>query len=239
MWALGALLLRNENKVIQRVLPTRKTRFLEADRFFSIFNSDAIKNVTLIKGGMPAQYGGRLSSVLDVSMKEGNNQKFQVDAGIGFIASRLSVQGPLKKNKSSFIISGRRTYVDAIAKPFLKRGSQFKGSGYYFYDLNAKVNYIFSDKDRLYLSGYFGRDVFDYVNGKQSLKFNIPWGNSTGTLRWNHVFNNNTYRYTTNRGTYNMYRYTTNSTLLIYFEMLTYVKLCLAMYFILVLFIAV
>ena len=177
--------------------------------FFSIFNADAIKNVTLIKGGMPAQYGGRLSSVLDVSMKEGNNQKFQVDAGLGIIASRLSIQGPLKKNKSSFIVSGRRTYVDAIAKPFLKSTSQFKGSGYYFYDLNAKVNYIFSDKNRLYLSGYFGRDVFDFVNGKQSLKFNIPWGNSTGTLRWNHVFNNKLFGNTT--AVYNDYNFTFNA----------------------------
>lgn len=177
--------------------------------FFSIFNSDAIKNVTLIKGGMPAQYGGRLSSVLDVSMKEGNNQKLQVDAGIGLIASRLSIQGPLKKNKSSFIISGRRTYIDAIAKPFVKPGSQFKGSGYYFYDLNAKVNYIFSEKDRLYLSGYFGRDVFDYVNGKQSLKFNIPWGNATGTLRWNHVFNNKLFGNTT--AVYNDYNFSFNA----------------------------
>lgn len=177
--------------------------------FFSIFNADAIKNVTLIKGGMPAQYGGRLSSVLDVSMKEGNNQKFQVDAGIGVIASRLSIQGPLKKNKSSFILSGRRTYIDAIAKPFVKSGSQFKGSGYYFYDLNAKVNYIFNDKNRLYLSGYFGRDVFDYVNGKQSLKFNIPWGNSTGTLRWNHVFNNKLFGNTT--AVYNDYNFAFNA----------------------------
>ena len=177
--------------------------------FFSIFNSDAIKNVTLIKGGMPAQYGGRLSSVLDVSMKEGNNQKFQVDGGIGLIASRLSIQGPLKKNKSSFIVSGRRTYIDAIAKPFIKPGSQFKGSGYYFYDLNAKVNYIFSDKDRLYLSGYFGRDVFDFANNKQSLKFNIPWGNATGTLRWNHVFNNKLFGNTT--AVYNDYNFTFNA----------------------------
>jgi outer membrane receptor protein involved in Fe transport len=177
--------------------------------FFSIFNSDAIKNVTLIKGGMPAQYGGRLSSVLDVSMKEGNNQKFQVDGGIGVIASRLSIQGPLKKNKSSFIVSGRRTYIDAIAKPFIKPGSQFKGSGYFFYDLNAKVNYIFSQKDRLYLSGYFGRDVFDFSNNKQSLKINIPWGNATGTLRWNHVFSNKLFGNTT--AVYNDYNFTFNA----------------------------
>jgi hypothetical protein len=177
--------------------------------FFSIFNADAIKNVTLIKGGMPAQYGGRLSSVLDVSMKEGNNQKLQVDGGIGVVASRLSVQGPIKKNKSSFIISGRRTYIDAITKPFIKSTSQFKGSGYYFYDLNAKVNYIFSDRDRVYLSGYFGRDVFDFANGKQSLKINIPWGNATGTLRWNHVFNNKLFGNTT--AVYNDYNFTFNA----------------------------
>lgn len=174
--------------------------------FFSIFNADAIKNVSLIKGGMPAQYGGRLSSVLDVSMKEGNNKKFQVDAGIGVIASRLSVQGPLKKNKASFIVSARRTYIDAFTKLFVKKSSQFYGSGYYFYDLNAKVNYIFSEKDRLFLSGYFGRDVFDFQNGRQSLKINIPWGNSTGTLRWNHVFNKKLFGNTT--AVYNDYNFT-------------------------------
>ncbi len=173
--------------------------------FFSIFNSDAIKNVTLIKGGMPAQYGGRLSSVLDISMKEGNNQKFQVDGGIGLIASRLSVQGPLKKDKASFIVSARRTYVDALAKPFISKTSQFYGSGYYFYDLNAKVNYRFSEKDRLYLSGYFGRDVFDFINGRQSLNVNIPWGNATGTLRWNHVFNKKLFGNTT--AVYNDYNF--------------------------------
>ncbi len=176
--------------------------------FFSIFNADAIKNVTLIKGGMPAQYGGRLSSVLDVSMKEGNNQKLQVDAGLGVIASRLSIQGPLLKNKSSFIITGRRTYIDAITKPFIKKSSQFYGSGYYFYDLNAKVNYKFSERDRVYLSGYFGRDVFDFSNGKQSLKINIPWGNATGTLRWNHVYNNKLFGNTT--VVYNDYNFNFN-----------------------------
>lgn len=174
--------------------------------FFSIFNSDAIKNVSLIKGGMPAQYGGRLSSVLDVAMKEGNNQKYQVEGGIGLIASRLSIQGPLKKDKASFIISARRTYIDALTKPFIKKTSQFYGSGYYFYDLNAKVNYRFSEKDRLYLSGYFGRDVFDFVNGRQSLKVNIPWGNATGTLRWNHVFNKRLFGNTT--AVYNDYNFT-------------------------------
>ena len=177
--------------------------------FFSIFNADAIKNVSLIKGGMPAQYGGRLSSVLDVAMKEGNDKKIQVDAGIGLIASRFSIQGPLKKNKASFIISARRTYIDALAKPFISKSSQFYGSGYFFYDLNAKVNYTFSDRDRLYLSGYFGRDVFDFVNGRQSLKVNIPWGNATGTLRWNHVYNKRLFGNTT--VVYNDYNFNFNA----------------------------
>jgi hypothetical protein len=176
--------------------------------FFSIFNADAIKNVSLIKGGMPAQYGGRLSSVLDISMKEGNNQKMQVEGGIGLIASRFSIQGPIKKDRSSFIISARRTYVDAIAKPFISKTSQFYGSGYYFYDLNAKFNYKFSEKDRIYLSGYFGRDVFDFKNARQSLSVNIPWGNSTGTFRWNHVFNNKLFANTT--AVYNDYKFTFN-----------------------------
>ncbi len=165
--------------------------------FFSIFNGDAIKNVTLIKGGMPAQYGGRLSSVLDITMKDGNINKFQTEGGIGLIASRFSIQGPVKKDKASFIISARRTYIDALAKPFIKKTSSFYGSGYYFYDLNTKINYRFSEKDRLYLSGYFGRDVFDFVNGKRSFSTNIPWGNATGSLRWNHVFNRRLFSNTT------------------------------------------
>ncbi len=165
--------------------------------FFSIFNADAIKNVSLIKGGMPAQYGGRLSSVIDVAMKDGNINKFQMEGGIGLIASRFSIQGPLKKDKASFILSARRTYIDALTKPFIKKESSFYGSGYYFYDVNAKINYKFSEKDRLYLSGYFGRDVFDFVNGKRSFKTNIPWGNSTATIRWNHVFNRRLFSNTT------------------------------------------
>ncbi len=165
--------------------------------FFSIFNSDAIKNVSLIKGGMPAQYGGRLSSVVDVVMKEGNINKLQMDGGIGLIASRFSVQGPIKKDKASFILSARRTYIDALVKPFIKKSSSFYGSGYYFYDVNAKINYRFSEKDRVYLSGYFGRDVFDFRNSKRSFKTNIPWGNSTATLRWNHVFNRRLFANTT------------------------------------------
>lgn len=177
--------------------------------FFSIFNSDAIKNVSLIKGGMPAQYGGRLSSVLDISMKDGNNKKFQLEGGIGLIASRLSIQGPIVKNKSSFIISARRTYIDALTKPFVSKTSAFNGSGYYFYDLNTKLNYEFNEKNKLYLSGYFGRDVFDFANSKQDLKINIPWGNATGTIRWNHVFNKKLFANTT--GIFNDYRFTFNA----------------------------
>ena len=173
--------------------------------FFSIFNGDAIKSTSLIKGGMPAQYGGRLSSVLDISMKEGNDKNFVVQGGIGLIASRFSIEGPIKKNKASFIVSARRTYIDALAKPFIKKSSSFYGSGYYFYDLNAKVNYKFSEKDRIYLSGYFGKDKFDFVNGQQSLKVHIPWGNSTGTLRYNHVFNNRLFSNTT--VVYNDYKF--------------------------------
>ncbi len=157
--------------------------------FFSVFNSDAIKNVSLIKGGMPAQYGGRLSSVVDVSMKEGNLHKTQVDAGIGLIASRFSIQGPLKKNKASYILSARRTYIDALTKPFISKTANAYGSGYYFYDLNAKMNYIISDKDRVYLSAYAGKDVFTFNNQKRSFNTNVPWGNATATVRWNHVFN--------------------------------------------------
>lgn len=158
--------------------------------FFSVFNADAIKNVTLIKGGMPANYGGRLSSVVDVNMKEGNNKTFQGEGGIGIIASRLSFQGPIKKEKASFIVSARRTYIDILTKPFVSKSSSFGGSGYYFYDLNMKVNYTFSDKDRVYLSAYLGKDVFTYRNAERSFESHIPWGNSTATLRWNHVYNN-------------------------------------------------
>ena len=166
--------------------------------FFSIFNGDAIKNVELIKGNMPAQYGGRLSSVLDVSMKDGNSQKFHADGGIGLIASRLTIEGPIKKDTCSYMISARRTYADVLARPFVK--DEFKGSGYYFYDLNTKINYRISDKDRLFLSGYFGRDVFSYSNNKDfgsAFKVNIPWGNATGTLRWNHLMSQKLFMNTT------------------------------------------
>lgn len=156
--------------------------------FFSIFNSDAIKNVTLIKGGIPAQYGGRLSSVLDISMRDGNNQKFAVTGGIGVIASRLAIEGPLVKNKGSFIISGRRTYIDVLARPVIQK-SEFKGTSYFFYDLNGKLNYTLNDKNRLFLSGYFGRDKFVYNDEEGGFKAKIPWGNASACLRWNHIFN--------------------------------------------------
>lgn len=150
--------------------------------FFSTFNSDAIKDVTIYKGGMPAEYGGRLSSVLDIRMNEGNNQEYHVNGGIGLIATRLNVEGPIQKGKSSFLLSGRRTYADVFLK--LSGNENISGSSLYFYDLNAKANYIFSDKDRIFLSGYFGRDVLGFQD-----QFGIDWGNSTGTLRWNHLIN--------------------------------------------------
>jgi len=156
--------------------------------FFSVFNGDAIKNTSIFKGGMPAQYGGRLSSVLDISMKDGNMRDFSMEGGIGTIASRFSVQGPLQRDKASFIVSGRRTYIDLLAKPFISKKSQFYGSGYYFYDMNVKVNWKMTEKDRFYLSGYFGRDVFDFVNSRRSFDIDIPWGNTTMTARWNHIF---------------------------------------------------
>ena len=165
--------------------------------FFSVFNGDAVKNVTLIKGGMPAQYGGRLSGVIDVSMKDGNNNEFGVEGGIGLIASRLSIQGPIKKDKSSFIVSARRTYIDALAKPFIPKTANLYGSGYYFYDVNAKANFILGEKDRIFFSGYFGRDVFDFNSTQRAFKTNIPWGNATGTVRWNHVFSRKLFANTT------------------------------------------
>lgn len=154
--------------------------------FFSVFNADALKNVTLIKGGMPASYGGRLSSVLDVSMKEGNNQRFQGEGGIGLIASRLTLEGPIVKDKGSFMLSGRRTYVDVVTKPFMKKEN--RGSGYYFYDLNLKANYQLGKRDRLYLSAYLGKDVFTFKSSDSDFRLHIPWGNTTASLRWNHQF---------------------------------------------------
>jgi hypothetical protein len=156
--------------------------------FFSVFNGDALKSIELIKGGFPARYGGRLSSVLDMRLKDGDKQKIHGEGGIGIISSRLTLEGPLKKNKSSFLVSARRTYIDLLIQPFLPADSK---AGYYFYDFNAKLNYTVGDKDRLFLSGYFGKDVFyaKFQNSSSSAtNASIAWGNKTSTLRWNHVF---------------------------------------------------
>jgi len=150
--------------------------------FFSTFNSEAIKDLTVYKAGMPAQYGGRLSSVVDIKMNDGNNQDYNVSGGLGLISAKLNVEGPIQKDKSSFLVTGRRTYVDMFLK--LSKDSSVSNNTLYFYDLNAKMNYQLGDKDRLYLSGYFGKDVLGV--GKT---FGIDWGNATGTLRWNHIFN--------------------------------------------------
>jgi len=151
--------------------------------FFSTFNSDAIKDVSLYKGGMPAEYGGRLSSVLDVKMNDGNNKDYTVQGGLGLISSRIKVEGPIVEDKGSFMISARRTYIDLFLKA--SSDSSIRGSSLYFYDLNAKANYHFDDKNAIYLSGYFGKDVLGLKN-----TFGTNWGNSTGTLRFNHIFNN-------------------------------------------------
>ena len=148
--------------------------------FFSTFNSDAIKDVQIYKGGMPAEYGGRLSSVLDIKMKEGNDKNYSVSGGLGLISSRLNIEGPIVKEKGSFIITGRRTYVDQ----FLKLSDKYKDNKLYFYDVNAKANYRINKNNRIFLSGYFGRDKIGVGNA-----FGIDWGNATGTARWNHVFN--------------------------------------------------
>jgi hypothetical protein len=170
--------------------------------FFSTFNSDAIKDVSLYKGGMPAEFGGRLSSVLDIKMNEGNNKDFTVQGGLGLISSRIKVEGPIVKDKGSFMISARRTYIDF----FLKASSDttIKGSSIYFYDLNAKANYHFDDKNAIYLSGYFGKDVLGLKN-----TFGTNWGNSTGTIRFNHLFNNRLFSNTSL--VYSNYNYTVQS----------------------------
>jgi hypothetical protein len=149
--------------------------------FFSVFNPDAVKDVKLYKGGIPARYGGRLSSILDVRMKEGNSKSLAINGGVGLIFSRLSVEAPIVKDKSSFIVAGRRSYIDVLAGPFLQDG--LDGSVLNFYDLTLKTNYNLNEKNRFYLSGYFGRDNFGF--GEQA---GFNWGNSTGTLRWNHLF---------------------------------------------------
>ncbi len=151
--------------------------------FFSTFNSDAIKDVSVFKGGMPAQYGGRLSSVLDIRMNDGNKKEYTVEGGIGLISSRLKVEGPLARDKSSFMISGRRTYADAFLA--LAKDPSIRKNTLYFYDLNSKANYQLDDKNTIYLSGYFGRDELGLNE-----TFGFDWGNATATLRWNHLYSN-------------------------------------------------
>ena len=158
--------------------------------FFSVFNGDAIKGATIYKGGMSAEYGGRTSSVVDMRMKDGNNKGYDVTGGIGLIASRLTVEGPIVKDKGSFMVSGRRTYADLFLN--LSSNENTSGSSLFFYDLNAKANYRIGEKDRIYLSGYFGRDKFGFRDD-----FGLDWGNTTGTLRWNHLFSDRLFSNTT------------------------------------------
>ncbi len=149
--------------------------------FFSVFNSDAITSASLLKGAIPPEYGGRASSVLDIQMKEGNLKQYGVAGNIGLISSNLTIEGPLQKEKSSFMISGRRTYADLFLN--FSKDEDISNSGLFFYDLNVKTNYKIDNKNRLYLSGYFGRDDFRYKE-----EFGFDWGSITGTLRWNHIF---------------------------------------------------
>ena len=151
---------------------------------FSSFNSDAIKSIELIKGGFPARYGGRLSSVVEMQMKDGNKEEVRGELGVGLLASKLTLEGPLKKGKSSFMISGRRTYLDLLAKPFVTKGN---GYNIFFYDLNAKLNFILNDKNKLYISSYFAKDALKFKIEDE--KYGFQWGNLTSTIRWNHVYN--------------------------------------------------
>ncbi|MEQ9220246.1 MAG: carboxypeptidase-like regulatory domain-containing protein [Cyclobacteriaceae bacterium] len=188
--------------------------------FFSVFNPDAINKVNVVKGGFPARYGGRLSSVIDVSMKEGNNQKFSGEGSVGLIASKLTLEGPIGKDKkTSFIVSGRRTYIDLLTRPLIKAnsksGDSYSVGGYYFYDLNGKINHKFSENDRLYLSFYngqdkgFSRSKGEYNNGIEKVKYNeeygLNWGNTIAALRWNHIFGPRLFGNLT--GTYSKYKF--------------------------------
>ncbi len=150
--------------------------------FFSVFNPDAVKDVKLYKGGIPARYGGRLSSILDVRMKEGNSKQFNISGGIGSIFSKLAIQGPIKKDKASFFLAARRSYIDVIARPFLKDQGDVALN---FYDITLKTNVNINDNNRLFFSGYFGKDQFGF-----GADAGFNWGNQTATIRWNHIFNN-------------------------------------------------
>jgi outer membrane receptor for ferrienterochelin and colicin len=184
--------------------------------FFSVFNADAIKNVTLTKGGFPARFGGRLSSVLEINMKEGNLSEFHGEGSIGLVSSKLTLEGPIVKDKASFIVSGRRTYIDILAQPLIRRAAKEDGIDLklklFFYDLNAKVNVKLNDKHRLYLSSYSGSDVFG-IDSRETYSdgdmFNIDnqtdWGNVTSAFRWNYQINNKLFANTTL--TYSQFRF--------------------------------
>ncbi|MBP9185626.1 MAG: TonB-dependent receptor [Bacteroidia bacterium] len=160
--------------------------------FLSVFNTDAVKNVEVIKGGMPANYGGRLSSILNVGLREGNDQKYVTNGGVGLISSRLMFEGPIQKGKSAFMIAGRRTYIDALVKPFLTE--EQSANGYYFYDFNAKAHFNINDKNKLVFSGYYGRDIFNFKSPtNQLVKFQVGWGNAAASLRWFHSFHKKLY----------------------------------------------
>ena len=166
--------------------------------FFSVFNSDAIKDVKLIKGGFPARYGGRLSSVLEINLKEGNKNEFHGSGSIGLVAAKLTIEGPIN-DKTSFLVSGRRTYIDILARPFIKQGFEDNGNeggtGYFFHDVNAKVNHTLTEKDKLYASFYTGLDKFYFnqkdLEGPEEQEFTdtaLRWGNLTTALRWNRIW---------------------------------------------------
>jgi len=181
--------------------------------FFSVFNADALKDVNLIKGGFPARYGGRLSSVLDIKMKEGNNQKFKGAGSIGLIASKFTIEGPIWKDRTSFIVSARRTYIDILARPIIKSALRANGDdgvfGYFFYDVNAKVNHKISEKDRLFLSFYSGRDKFytRFIDDSSKSTVDLGWGNVTSAVRYNHVWGNRLFSNVTL--TYSKYNFNT------------------------------
>ena len=187
--------------------------------FFSAFNADAIKNMTLYKGNIPARFGGRASSVLDIRQREGNNKTLQGQGGIGLLFSRLTLEGPIKKDKLSFLISGRRSFIDLIPTSV----TQLDDEKVYFFDLNTKLSWVINNKNRLYLSGYFGADVLrfsfdddDEMNVDQNNqeedkieKIDFSWKNSTSTLRWNHIFGDQLFLNVS--GIYSNYNYGLNS----------------------------
>ncbi|MCR4681548.1 MAG: TonB-dependent receptor [Bacteroidales bacterium] len=179
--------------------------------FFSIFNADAVKNIEMIKSGMPAYYGGRSASILNVYQKDGNLKRYEVDGGVGLIFSHLTVQGPIKKDRASFIISGRRTYADVLIQPFLKPKSPLKGMKFYFYDLNAKFNVIINDKHRLYFGAYYGTDAYGFKSNSQKTVMQFLWGNAAASARWNYIINDRMFLNTS--ATFSYYDFGTQMTM--------------------------